>query len=285
MHSPPPEARVGCLPACSMSVVTLAPALAIAVSRVAASGGGLTLALQMSGRHPAYRGQSVVVSVMMQTGGSARTVGIGLTDTGWPDAGVSGSPLAAPTWPGMKPTIGAYASVPAIDPTGGAATRQLHPQALTPVGTPGIWVILAAPAAQPQRPRTYRVSSGHAVLIAGTTAPALAGTEIQLAKEVLQGVAAGEPHYTDRDDPDRCARTFPDALAPRHTRNVRDPGQAAARPSAIPPRPRLRPHNDSPLSGDPRAPCSVHAPPLHVTESCVVSIQASTRCRRSATAG
>lgn len=84
-------------PAASVSggAVAVLPALVLAlvVARVAASGEGLRISLHLSRARLAY-GQQAVLSVVMRTGGSAQTVGVGVLDGGWPDADVSGSPVA-----------------------------------------------------------------------------------------------------------------------------------------------------------------------------------------------
>ena len=77
------------------ALVTVVPALVLtlAVSFVVAGGEPLRISLHLSSSRLAY-GQKVVVSVVLRTGGSAETVGVGVIDGGWPDAKVSGSPLA-----------------------------------------------------------------------------------------------------------------------------------------------------------------------------------------------
>jgi hypothetical protein len=224
-------------------------AFMVAVPLIAAGGNGIGFSLRLSSRRIVFQGQSVVFAVRMQTGGSAETAAIGLTQGGWPDRAVSGSPiaisdetlsgpgritggfasagasvnpfellcsrgadrndgggvdvllpanststlsykmrLAARTWPGIRPTIGAYAYVPAVDPTGGGVTRELGTEQLAPAGTTGIRVMLSTPEARPGPRSSYpTVSSGQTVLIAGMTDPLLADTEIRLAAESYLG--------------------------------------------------------------------------------------------------
>jgi hypothetical protein len=181
-------------------------AFMVAVPLVAAGGDGIRFSLHLSSHRIVFRGPSVVFAVRMQTGGSSETAGIGLTEAGWPNRAVSGSPiaishealswpgritsgfassaasvnpfvllcsrgadridgggvdvslpadststltytvrLAAPTWPGMEPAIGAYAYIPPVDPTGSGVTRELGTERLIPAGTTGIRVVLSAP--------------------------------------------------------------------------------------------------------------------------------------------
>ena len=51
--------------------------------------------------------------------------------------------LAVPPWPGLRPTIGAYAYLPATDTTGGGTARQLGVKQLIPAGVTRDHVILS----------------------------------------------------------------------------------------------------------------------------------------------
>ncbi len=213
------------------------------VALVAASGNGIAFSLHLSGQHLAYGGRSEVFSVRMSTRGSGETAGVGLTQSGWPDPGVGGSPLvvshetlsgagrvtghfasggaastllcsrgaappdgggvdvslppnsttslsytvrlAAPPWPGMRPTIGAYAYLPATDTTGGGTARQLGVKQLIPAGVTGDHVTLSDSHAR-GRPRPGHVPSvaaRRAVLISGRTDPSLANVRVLLSAQ------------------------------------------------------------------------------------------------------
>lgn len=90
--------------------------------------------------------------------------------------------IADATWPSMRPTMGAYAHVPAVDPNDLGLSLELGTEHLTPAGTRGIRITLSAPGARPQKHSFYRlVSSRRAALIAGTTDPTLGNTEVRLA--------------------------------------------------------------------------------------------------------
>lgn len=223
-------------------LATVTTVLMVLIPGVFADTEGITFSLRVSGRHPVFDGRTSVLSVRIRASGSTQTAGIGLTESGWPDRWVSGSPIAvsgetltgpgriighfasgggtvdsyaalcprganlidgggvdvslpanttsvlsyrvriaAPVWPGMRPTIGAYAYVPATSPTGGGVTRALGSQRLIPGGTPGIRVVLAAVGARRgSRGSPASVPLHRTVVIDGSTRPSVAGAEIRL---------------------------------------------------------------------------------------------------------
>jgi hypothetical protein len=89
--------------------------------------------------------------------------------------------LAAPPWPGLTPTLGAFAYVPAMGQ--GIPGRQLG-QVKVPTGGPtGVRITLTAPGAtRPTQPGgAFVVHHGGTVAIRGTTAPAARHALVRLA--------------------------------------------------------------------------------------------------------
>jgi hypothetical protein len=90
--------------------------------------------------------------------------------------------LAAPVWPGMRPSVLAYAAVPAIDP-GGGPWQRLGRVRLTRVGRTGVRIVLraAAGARMSGRGEGALVRLGRPVLIAGSTRPRLVHAALRVA--------------------------------------------------------------------------------------------------------
>jgi hypothetical protein len=203
--------------------------------------------LGISGHRLRYRGEAVVLSIRMRTGASARSAGVGLTQSAWPDRRVLGSPLAftgprvagagkitsgfgsgagglphipiclrgtfvdgaggvrvslpansvttlryrvrlaAPPWPGLRATAGAYAYVPAVGQ--GIPARTLGTRRLTTVGPTGVRIALFAAHGTIHRdgiPDPIVPRSGQ-VLIVGTTQPHISHKRVQIAAEAYIG--------------------------------------------------------------------------------------------------
>jgi hypothetical protein len=94
--------------------------------------------------------------------------------------------FAAPPWPGLRPTVGAYAYVPAVGPD--EAARSLGTQRLAAVGRTGVRISLAA------RGTILRhgdvdpmVRHGGTVLIIGTTDPRVAHALLRVGAERYVG--------------------------------------------------------------------------------------------------
>ncbi len=202
--------------------------------------------MTVSARRISYGGPPVVFSIRMRTGRSAQTAEVGLTQSGWPQAGVFGSPfrfasqrisgagkitgsfspgggglpggvpictrgfvdsgggvvvslpanslttlsykvgLAAPAWPGLRPTIGAYVSAPAVNP--GKPYQSLETQPLTVVGNTGVEISLFTSIGKTRRPvNNAFVPARGTALITGRTEPHLAGRRLRIAAETYVG--------------------------------------------------------------------------------------------------
>lgn len=226
------------LVAACVLVVAAGGAVAAAGGAVAGAGSAgspsepVRFGVSVSAHRLRYGRPAVVLSVTMRTGGSAETVALGLTESGWPDRQVYGAPLAAgpprvrgagritggfaaagasapglcfrgaspddsgitlslpadtlttvnyrvrlaaPPWPGIRPTIGAYVSVPAVNP--GGAWRDIGRVALTPVGRTGVRISLRGSRAVGA---SVVVGRGRPLLITGTTRPAIAHASVRI---------------------------------------------------------------------------------------------------------
>lgn len=86
--------------------------------------------------------------------------------------------LAAPPWPGVRPTAGVWAYVPAQDP--GARAYQLGSRRLRAVGQSGVRISLAVKRGEVRVNRSGAavVRHGANVLIAGTTDPPVARARV-----------------------------------------------------------------------------------------------------------
>jgi hypothetical protein len=230
-----------------LALVAVATDMAPTGGAAAGSPSPVRFSIAITGHRLRYRGVAVVLAIRMRTGASARSAGVGLTQSGWPDRRVLGSPLAftrprvagagritsgfgpgggglphvpicsrgtfvdgpggvdvslpansvttlryrvrlaAPPWPGLRATVGAYAYVPAVGQ--GIPARTLGTRRLTTVGPTGVRISLFAAHGTIHRRGISDpiVPRGRQVLIAGTTQPRISHERVRIAAEAYIG--------------------------------------------------------------------------------------------------
>ncbi len=101
--------------------------------------------------------------------------------------------LSAPAWPGLRPTVGVWAYIPAMGH--GARTYELGSRRLSTVGQSGIRISLSASRGITRVNRSGDSVAHHGarVLISGTTDPSIAGARLLISANIFRTQG---PHET-----------------------------------------------------------------------------------------